>query len=167
MAQQQPDLPEGWFVGAPVADESRYGDPPVSTDAKQNHVFAFSEHEDLLRLYTIPAYTPVGDIVRFFKVGSHGAESYRYDAEEGLDLVIELLADVESVIPGRVIYADPAGLKMRFVRPVTQDDLRKMDALLPEDVMKAGLESYASEWDGEGSILSPLLKDNLLHLWWD
>ena len=83
-------------------------------------------------------------------------------------MVAEKAEAIAAVIPCRVTFADPAGLKLRFLRQITEADMEKIKALFPEDeMMQAGLEGYLSEWDGEGSPLSRIAQENLIHLWWD
>ena len=92
----------------------------------------------------------------------------RLGLSETISLVSEKATRIAELVPCRATFADPAGLKLRFLRQITEDDLKMIEALFPEDeMMQAGLERYASEWDGECSILAPVLKENLFHFWWD
>lgn len=75
---------------------------------------------------------------------------------------------IASIVPSRVVFADAAGLKLKFSRQITDEELKKMEALLPQDqAMQLGLDRYISEWDGTGNILKPVLDENMFHFWWD
>jgi len=155
-------------VGDLVPDSMIYDEPPESSDSTQNLFFGLKDGDEGHKLYAVPISTPIGQIVRDFQIGSHGAESYSWDVEETIQMVAEKTEAIAAVIPCRVTYADPAGLKLRFLRQITEADMEKIEALFPEDeMMQAGLEGYLSEWDGEGSPLSRIAQENLIHLWWD
>ena len=161
-----PDTP--MKVGDLVPDSMLYGDPPDSPDPTQNLFFGLKDGDKGHKLYAVSTVTPISQIVRDFQIGSHGAESYSWDVEETIHLVAEKADAIASVIPCRVTFADPAGLKLRFLRQVTEADMERIKALFSEDdMMQAGLEGYLSEWDGEGSPLSRIAEENLIHLWWD
>lgn len=71
-------------------------------------------------------------------------------------------------MPCRVIFADQAGLKLKFTRQITEDEIEKIEAMFSEgEMMKAGLERYLSEWAGGGELLAPVLAENVFHFWWD
>ncbi len=172
-SNQQPNSPNPnpntpMQVGDLVPDGMLYGDPPSSSDSTLNVFFGLKDGDEGHKLYAVPLDTPIGQIVSDFQVGSHGAESYSWDVESTIRLVAEKADAIASVIPCRVTFADPAGLKLRFLRRVTEADLEKIEALFPEDeMMQAGLEGYLSEWDGEGSPLSRIAEENFIHFWWD
>jgi hypothetical protein len=145
-----------------------YDEPPESSDSTQNLFFGLKEGDEGHKLYSAPTSTPIGQIVRDFQTGAHGAESYSWDVEETIQMVAEKAEAIAAVIPCRVTFADPAGLKLRFLRQVTEADMEQIEALFSEDeMMQAGLEGYLSEWDGEGSPLSRIAEENLIHFWWD
>ena len=155
-------------VGDLVPDSMLYGDPPDSSDPTQNLFFGLKDEDQGHKLYAVPTGTPIGQIVRDFQIGSHGADSYSWDVEETIQMVAEKAEAIAAVIPCRVTFADAAGLKLRFLRQVTAEDMEKIEALFPEDEMtQAGLEGYLSEWDGESPVLSRIAEENLIHLWWD
>ena len=155
-------------VGDLVPDSMLYDDPPDSGNPTQNVFFGHKDGDVGHKLYAVPTSTPIGRIVRDFQVGSHGAGSYSWDVEETIQMVAEKTEAITAVIPCRVTFADPAGLKLRFLRQVTAVDMERIEALFPEDdMMQAGLEGYLSEWDGEGSPLTRIVEENLIHFWWD
>ena len=94
--------------------------------------------------------------------------SYGDESNAIVDLVADNATKIAEIIPCRITFADAAGLKLRFFRQVTVGELKQIEALFPEgEVIQAGLERYLSEWDGKGSVLAPVLKENLFHFWWD
>ena len=162
------NLPNGWTAGEVVPNDSIYSDPPASSDPARINLYGWKEGDPGHLIYSIPADTPVADIVRFFEVGSKAEASYGDDSEETIALVAEKATGIAELVPCRATFADAAGLKLRFLRQVTEEDLKKIETLFPDDqMMQAGLDRYASEWDGEGPILAPVLQENLFHFWWD
>ena len=162
------NLPNGWTAGDAVSNDAIYSDPPASTDPTKIHLYGWRDGDHGHRLYTIPADTPVAEIVKVFEVGSKAEETYGDDAAETIALVAEKATGIAQLVPCRATFADPAGLKLRFLRQITKEDLEKIEALFPEEqMMQAGLDRYASEWDGEGPILAPVLEENQFHFWWD
>jgi hypothetical protein len=155
-------------VGDSIPDSMLYDDPPDSVDPTENVFFGLKDGDEGHKLYAVPATTQIGQIVHDFQIGSHGAESYSWDVERTIQMVADKAEAIAAVIPCRVTFADPAGLKLRFLRQVTAADMERIEALFPEDdMMQAGLEGYLSEWDGEGSPLSRIAEENLIHFWWD
>ncbi|WP_193215208.1 hypothetical protein [Luteolibacter marinus] len=162
------NLPEGWTAGDAVPHDQIYSDPPDSPAATRIQFYGLMEGDPGHRLYSIPADTPIAEVVKAFEVGSHGSMSYGYESGATVNLVADKATKISEIIPCRITFADPAGLKLRFSRQVTEDHLKQIEALFPEEeVMQAGLERYLSEWDGESSILAPVLQENLFHFWWD
>lgn len=162
-----PKLPDGWKIGAGVQDSGTYEDPHQGNDASRVILIGMRGDEGH-RIYDIPANTRIADIVRFFEVGSHGAQSYSWDPAETVELVADKMEGINRIIPGRVTFADAGGFKFRFSRQITEDDLCKIEALIPDnEAMQAGLELYISEWDGSSRLLEAVRRDNLIHLWWD
>ncbi len=151
-----------------IPDSMLYDDPPDSGDPSQTLFFGLKDGDEGHKLYATATSTPIGQIVREFRIGAHGAESYSWDVEQTIKLVAEKAEAVSAVVPCRVTFADPAGLKLRFLRQVTDADMQKIAAIFPKDeMMQAGLEGYLSEWDGRGSPLDRIARENLIHLWWD
>jgi len=162
------NLPEGWRVGEVVPHDQIYSDPPVSPEHARIQFYGLLGDDTGHRLYSIPNNTPVEDVVWLFEVGSHGAMSYSFDAKSTVSLVAQKAEKISNIIPCRVIFADAAGLKLRFSRPLTDEEFHQIEALFSEEeMMQAGLDRYLSEWDGESPILSPIRTEGLFHFWWD
>lgn len=163
------ELPDGWEKGEAIPYGDLRGDPPASPDPTKILIRGCWRDDPGHFYYFIPAETPVADIVRFFEVGSHGANSYSFDEEETIAVVAEKATALAKLIPSRVTFADAAGLHLLFLRQVTEDDLRAIEALFPdeEDQMQAGLDGYLSEWDGEGPLFEEVRRSNQFHFWWD
>jgi hypothetical protein len=162
-------LPSTWTAGDLIPDDEIYSDPPKSSDPSMINLYGLKGDDPGHRLYSIPASTPVEEIVRVFAVGSHSEVSYGDDAAQTGAIVGSKAAKIAEIIPCHVVFADQAGLKLRFDRQVTDDDLKKIEALFPlEEMMQSGLERYVSEWDDEEvSVLDPVKRENLFHFWWD
>ncbi len=162
------ELPLNWKAGHFLDEKAIYGNPPPSADPARTVLVGMLESDQGHRLYEIPVHAPLADIVRVFQVGAHGAESCNYDVAATVALVADKATKIAGIIPCRVIFADSAGLKLRFERQVTPAELKRIEALFSEEeVMQAGLERYLSEWDGSSPLLAPVIKENLLHFWWD
>jgi hypothetical protein len=163
-----PELPKQWLAGDAVSDDQYCFDPPESPDKSLILFYGCVDGDAGHRIYSIPADTPVGEVVRFFRVGTHGAESYGVPPEEALEKFASRVEIISSLVPCRVIFADPAGLKLKFMRQITRGEVKLIETLFPfDEVMTAGLEFYLSEWDGEGSLLDRVLEDNAIKFWWD
>jgi len=162
------NLPEKWNDGDVLPDEKIYSDPPPSNDPSQIQFFGMREGDSGHRLYSVPAKTSVAEIVTEFEVGSHGAMGSGYNVDETVRLVAGKASQIAELIPLRVVFADSAELKLKFERQITSEELAKIEGIFPEEeAMQAGLEHYLSEWDGESSLLAPVLVENLFHFWWD
>jgi hypothetical protein len=163
------DLPSDWIAGELVPYSQTYSDPPKSDDSSRLIFYGLREGDPGHRLYSIPAGTSVADIVRVFAVGSHSEMSYGDDASETVAIVADKATRIADIIPCSVTFADPAGLHLRFSRQITRTELAKIEALFPEteDPFQSGLEAYISEYDGEGSIIERVIKENCFHFWWD
>lgn len=145
-----------------------YSDPPESADKSLIQFYGSRKNEECYRLYSVPSDRCVGEIVREFEVGSHGAESYGYNIAETVELVARMAIEIAIIVPCRVIFADVAGLKLRFLRQITIDEIRQIQGLFAEDtMMQAGLDRYVSEWDGEGLLFNPVFEENMFQFWWD
>jgi hypothetical protein len=161
-------IPDDWSIKNLVEQDSVYGDLPEFGDFSRVYFFGLLEDEQEYKIYSVPLNTPIKRIVQKFKVGSHGAMNYGYDVESVVSLVAENAEKINKLIPCRVIFADSAGLKLKFERQITEDEVLQIEALFPESIMmKAGLERYLSEEEEGKSLLAPLLEENLIHLWWD
>jgi hypothetical protein len=162
-----PGMP-GWSIGPDAQKSSIDGEPPDSGDPAFIVFVGLRDPDQRHRLYRIPAATPVADVVNAFRVGSHGAETYDYDVAQTVRLVSQKATQIAQIIPCRVVFADAAGLKLKFLRQISDTELQRMEALFPRDQqMQAGLDRHISEWSGQGPLLGPLKQENMIHLWWD
>ena len=105
-------------------------------------------------LYRIETLDPL-DIVRAFQVGTHAEISYGVDAHPA---VLEQMALVHTRNPIVPFFADSAGLRCTFERPVCEDFADFLDATIME-----GFEAY----EEEGCIGKVVMREGFLHLWWD
>jgi hypothetical protein len=126
-------------------NNSIYGYPPTSNDKQTVLIFGMSQDDKEHHLYMIPKDTPISDVVQYFKVGSHGASSYGFDSQQTINMVSEKASKIDMIIPCRVVFADAAGLKLKFERNITEPELSYIESLFPEeDAMQCGLDRYIS-----------------------
>jgi hypothetical protein len=162
-----PALPSNWSVCGAAAPDAIYEEPKQPKDKKRFRLYGIVG-DDGYQIYEVPAETKASDVVRFFGVGSHGVINTGGDADERIPRVAEVADKISKIVPARPFFADPAGLKLKFLRKVTRADLKKIQALFPEDEMfELGLERYVSDWDGESDMLDPVVEEGLFHFWWD
>ncbi|GAA5495933.1 hypothetical protein Rhal01_02114 [Rubritalea halochordaticola] len=167
MSDNQNNLPDGWVAGEGVSHEQSYVVPPLSGDPAMQQFYA-ARGDEAYRLYHVPTDTSIREIVEFFRVGAHGAMSYGLDEEKTIELVAGKAAKVAELIPCRLIFADQAGLKLQFERPVSDEEVAKLETMFPMDsAFETGMARYLTEWSGEGSYLAPVKEENQLHFWWD
>jgi len=160
-------LPKNWKAGDYVGGEL-YGSPPKSDSSEFINIYGLGPNDTGHRIYTIPANTTLEEIITFFKVSTHGSESYSFDPNKTLKMFIEKTTKASKIIPGKVIFADSAGLKIELFKEITEDDILKLEKIFPEElVINSGMELVMSEWDGKGSYLSSLKGKKLIHYWWD
>lgn len=107
-------------------------------------------------LYRVEIGDPI-EIIKAFQVGTHAAESYGEDAHPA---VLEQMTQVHARNPIVPFFADPAGLKCTFEKPLSQDFAKFLDSVITE-----GVEAYADE--DEGYIAPVVMREGLLRLWWD
>lgn len=145
-----------------------YEDPTQPEDPTMMTFWGLEPGEKVHEAFTLPVETPTREITRRFEVGFQAGISYRYDQKETCELVAKKVEAIAKIIPFRVTFADSAGLKLRFTRQITATEVAEVEALFPEEeAMQAGLDGYISNWRGEGPLLTPVVEENLLHLWWD
>ncbi|SHK80057.1 hypothetical protein SAMN02745216_04094 [Desulfatibacillum alkenivorans DSM 16219] len=163
-----PDLPSDWTAGRYEKNRESYYDPPSSSNPSRILLWGMMEGDAGHRLYDIPMDASVEEIVQVFQVGAHNAYIRGVNEQESVDMTASVAKKIEKLIPFRVIFADQAGLKLKFERQITEPELQNLEGwLTKDDPFQAGLEIYISEWDGESPLLAPVLEENLLHLWWD
>jgi len=161
-------LPVGWSCGAAVSYAEIDSEPPQLAGDGRIQFHGLRHGDQGHRLYSIPAHTPVADVVSVFEVGSHGAMSYSFDSAATVALVRDKATQISELVSCRVIFADAAGLVLKFSRPITEDEFKQLEALFSDrEMVQAGLGRYLSEWDGEGPVLAPVIEENRFHFWWD
>ncbi len=158
------NFPSGWSAGASIEGEQLYSDPPESPDKSRIQFFGLREGDTSHRLYSMPVDTPVADVVRAFEVGSHNCVG---DVPARIALVADKATRIAKLVPCRVIFADQAGLKLKFTRQITVDEVKMIEAMFSVDEMiEAGLDRYLSEL-GCDEGLATVLAENTFHFWWD
>ena len=100
------------------------------------------------RLYLVPDHDPV-QVARDFEVGAHGDE--QQEAIEQLTLVHEQ----NPIVP---FFADDAGFKFKFRKPITEEF-----ASFLETTLSAGVDEQMLNDDGELNVR----ETGFVHLWWD
>ena len=153
-----------------VTGDAIYSDPPLSPDSDRVQFFGQQEGDPGTMLYSIPIGLPIGELVRFFKVGLHNADvsSRHFPPMKRVLIVAELVEKIAQLVPCEVRFITDASLDLRFTRQITEPEWNELVKLFPEaEVMELGLENYLNEWDGEQPLLAPVLKENGLSLWWD
>lgn len=163
-------LPDGWIAGEFVDYEDCYGDPPVSADPALMILFGMAADDDGHRLYEIPIETPISMIVNYFRIGTHNCGHERYEPPI-LEAVANNAALIHAAVPCRPIFADAAGLKLKFLHQITDAEIHELMAILNNrdgnwrpDV--CGLDIYLDELY-EQDFLPTVKKQNLFHFWWD
>ena len=91
------ELPEGWSVGDKVDRADYYTYIPETTGPSR--FIGYRQGDSDHRWYTAPENIPPADIVKVFKVGSHGAESYSYDEAETIELVASITEAIHKIAP--------------------------------------------------------------------
>jgi hypothetical protein len=110
--------------------------------------------DDFHSLYRVETRDPL-DIVRAFQVGTHAELSYGEDAHPA---VLDQMAAVHARNPIVPFFADAAGFKCTFERPVGKEFAEFLDSAICE-----GAEAYADE----GYVGPVVMREGILRLWWD
>ena len=162
------NLPDGWTAGAIVPQDDTYSDPPASPDPARFQFYGFLEGDSGYRLFSVPADTPVADIVAKFEIGSHGAQSYSYDENSTIEMVAAKATAISEIAPCQVVFADSAGLKLKFSRQIEDSDLDQLAKLFPEDEgFQSGAEGYIIEQEPGRHLFQRVKEENTFHFWWD
>jgi hypothetical protein len=113
------------------------------------------------RIYITPSLN-ARELVESFSVGEVGGEPL-------VARTAARLAGVERICPLVVTFADGKGLHAEFLRRLDQAAAARIEALWSfDDAYSDGLESYVSDWIGEGPLMAPrLVEEQGLQLWWD
>ena len=161
-------LPTSWHRGKTIDPKDLRCFPRTSKTHGRVFFHGTRSSQEKYREYDVPKDTPLSDIVRYFQIGSHGAESYGFDVEATVELVAALAEELVEIVPGHVLSASPACLRIRFCYQLDDDDLEDMEEVFDGvDAVQAGLEGYISEWDGQGLLFERAKDENLICLWWD
>ena len=162
------ELPEGWQASQIIDSQSTHGEPTQPSDPSKIALHGLLNEDNEYRIYTIPANTPIAKIIEFFSVGSHGAVNNGYSIKETVSKVANTASALACIFPVRCTFADGAGLKLRFLREITDSEINQIEKLFSEgDEIQLGLERYISEWDGQSALLQPIKEEGLIQLWWD
>ncbi len=100
------------------------------------------------RIFLVPDDDPIR-VARDFEVGAHGGEE-RETIQE-----LSLIHRENPIVP---FFADPAGFKFKFRKPLTDEFLQFLDATL-----SAGVDEQMLDENGEDMVR----KTGIVHLWWD
>lgn len=150
--------PNNWKIVKKL-DNDEIRNIPDQTSKDSISIIGYSSES--YHLYSVPLSTDIAEIVSYFKVADNilGADT---------DKFLEKLKILYQICPYKVVFADPRGLKLLFCGKLDTSSIKKIEELY-EDIMPItfGLEIYLSEWEGEGSIFSPVLKSKIFHFWWD
>jgi hypothetical protein len=113
------------------------------------------------RIYVTPPLS-ARELVEIFSVGEVGGGSL-------VARTSKRLASVERICPLVVTFADGKGLHAEFIRRLDRAGAARIEALWSfEDAYTDGLESYLSDWMGEGPLMAPrLIEEQAIQLWWD
>jgi hypothetical protein len=106
-------------------NEPVYRDPPQPEDPGMMTFWGLESGDKDYEAVTVPSDTTPQEIIRNYNVGLQAGISYGYDEEETCALLIEKVNAITRIIPFRVIFADSAGLKLRFTRQITASELKK------------------------------------------
>ena len=162
------NLPDGWTAGEIVPQDSTYLDPPASPDPARFQFYGFLEGDSGYRLFSVPADTSVAEIVAKFEVGSHGAQGYNYDEASTIEMVSVKATAITKIASCQVIFADVAGLKLKFGRQIEDSDLDQLAKLFPEDEgYQSGAEGYIDEQEPGRHLFQRVKEENIFHFWWD
>ena len=132
--------------------------------AKDFHVFVGAlDHDRGHRIYVTPPLSP-REMVQAFGVGGHGG----HDAESADRDVGKRLEAANAICPFIITFVDSAGLHAEFTRHLDAATATKIEKLYDGASIESGLESYKSEWSGDGPMMAPaLVAEQGLRLWWD
>ena len=100
------------------------------------------------RLYLAPEQDPV-QVVRDFEVGAHGDEHQE---------AVEQIAMIQEQNPILPFFADSAGFKFKFRKPITEEFLHFLEATL-----SVGIDEPMMNEDGQLNER----ETGFVHLWWD
>lgn len=162
-----PASPSDWNVCGTASPEDIYDEPAQPKDSGRLRLYGMVEDQGY-RVYEIPAGTAASEVVRHFRVGSHGVLDTGGDPQELIARVAVIADEISKIVPARPFFADGAGLKLKFLKGITKADLKKIEALFPEDQMfELGLGGDVADWDGESGMLDRVIEEGVFRFWWD
>src|SRR5262249_48036558 len=94
----------GWIASSVLLPRGDEWERVESDDPAFMIFYGMGDNPGGDRLYCVPVSTPVSEVVKFFKVGMHGAESYGYDPVETVQLVADNVDKVAALIPCRILF---------------------------------------------------------------
>jgi len=158
----------GWFTSPEVSGEAalqaanRIGSQFDGRGSELVFCGRGQNDGDTDKLYLIGRGDPVG-LVRDFEVGSHAA-----DDENVVTMTHQMLRSIYAVARFTPIIVNPTAYEARFISHV---DAPKADHILRaiERHGYQGMDYYASKYPDliDQDIISSLVSDQRLHLWWD
>ena len=145
---------DGWFLsktrGDPERIERKALDLQKAARAKGYYCICSTVDDEGYGLYLVPE-KGVRYVIEKFYVGSHaGAEP---------ESVYEEIAAADGQNPLVPFFADIAGLKARFSKPVTEELISILEETL------SSVEPMMDE--DEGTVAGYIRQHQGLHLWWD
>lgn len=143
----------GWFICETEADQAELENIAERLNDQQKAkgylaVCGWLPDGENHKLYLVPDRDPVS-VARDFAVGTHGDEHHE---------VIDELLLVQKENPIVPFFADPAGIKFKFRKPITDEFVRFLEATL-----SAGMDDQMFNDDGELNVQ----ETGFVHLWWD
>ena len=162
------ELPTNWKEIDSVQEEQIYDLPPQSEDKSRLAFYGMLDENKGYKVYDIPANTEISQIIKVFKVGYHGASTYLLNPQEVNSKVAKYAESINRIIPSEVVFADSAGLKLKFKRQINSKEFEQIKALFPkESLIEDGMEIYMDEWFVESIKENSIIDQNLIHFWWD
>jgi hypothetical protein len=144
---------EGWFVCEAEGDliELEKQALDINDRRKARGYFAICgclPGDEQHRLYLVPEHDPV-QVARDFEVGAQGDEQ-----KEAIEQ-IKLVQKQNPIVP---FFADSAGFKFKFRKPITEGFVTFLEATL-----SVGVDEQMLNEDGELNVR----ETEFVHLWWD
>ncbi len=144
---------EGWFVSQTEGDSTELEKQALGINDRLQvrgyfTICGWLPGDEQHQLYLVPDHDPV-QVARDFEVGVHGDEQ-----QEAIEQIM-LVQNQNPIVP---FFADPAGFKFKFRKPITQEFVSFLEATL-----SAGVDEQMLNEDGEFNVR----ETGFVHLWWD
>jgi hypothetical protein len=112
------------------------------------------------RLYLVRSGEAI-DVARQFEVGSHSMSGHEDDT-------CKMLSVVFAVAPFTPLLVNAAAFEARFTRPINESLAQQVLHVITEHDCQ-GMDYYASRLPdmSDEEIISSLVTEQKLHLWWD